>query len=114
MQKILKRSEIRGLSPLRLWREWVLILGGITGRVSQLNALLWREFPCLIPASTWEASKGKGVSDCVVWRRRRGGVVREPGVKWTGGAKETEALLWLRGPSPERGLGQLVPLGRGG
>lgn len=36
-----------------------------------------------------EASKRKGMSDCVVWRRR--GLARKPGVKRMGEAKEIEA-----------------------
>lgn len=40
--------------------------------------------------STWEAGKEKGMSDCMVWGRRKELAV-EPGVKWMGEAKEIEA-----------------------
>lgn len=36
----------------------------------------------------WKAGKGKGILDCVIWRR----MVSKPGVKQMGGAKEIEAF----------------------
>lgn len=63
--------------------------------------------------STWEASKGRGVSDCVVWRKRRGEMVGEPGAKQMGGAKEIEVPTLAREPLPSKGTRQVGPIRKG-
>lgn len=52
-----------------------------------------------------EADKGKGVSVCVVWRRR--GTVREPGIKHIGAVKKTEAPTLAKQSLPTKGMGQV-------
>lgn len=52
-----------------------------------------------------EADRGKGVSVCVVWRRR--GTVREPGIKQIGAVKETEAPTLAKQSLPDKGMGQV-------
>lgn len=51
----------------------------------------------------WKAGKGKGMSDCMVCRRRRGLAV-ELGVKWMGRAKEIEAPTSTRNSLPSKGM----------
>lgn len=60
--------------------------------------------------STWEACKRRGVSDCVIWRKRRGETVGEPVVKKMGGAKEIEVSTLARGPLPSKGTRQVGPI----
>lgn len=48
--------------------------------------------------------KGKGMSDCVVWRRKRG--TDEPGVKQTGETKEIEASTSASRSLLSKGTGQ--------
>lgn len=60
--------------------------------------------------STWEASKARDVSDCVVWRKRRGEMVGEPGVKQMGEAKEIEVPTLARGALPSKGTRPVGPI----
>lgn len=53
--------------------------------------------------STWETSKGKGVSGCVVWKRRENGWRTWNGVKQMWGAKEIEVPTLTRRYFPRKG-----------
>lgn len=55
-----------------------------------------------------KAAKGKGISDCVIWRRMR------EMAKHMGGAKEIEALTLASRSLPSKKMGQGVLPGRSG
>lgn len=70
------------------------------------------ECPRLGDALGSQSGKGEGMSDHVIWRRKRRGMAGEPGVKQVKGTKGTEAPTMARRspPPPTRGWDRLVPL----